>query len=219
VTASPSSCSFLAIPSFRLQTDPYSSRRNDQCFRYRTLLSIGVNCAQQLTGSTSSPLVSPPLFCKTDTVISYSQHGDVLLCLHPHQQRRPLSPPRDAHSRRTRNCWSRFLHLRCVLYSPLNLVLSSIALTYCSSRRLLRLDGEGCVILPFLPPISTSILTVILLTAGRVNTMLIGAAGCCIGQVLLAAGVAVDNKSGGYVATFGLCAFSSSVSSRPSTLD
>ncbi|GAA6011059.1 hypothetical protein JCM10207_005481 [Rhodosporidiobolus poonsookiae] len=42
---------------------------------------------------------------------------------------------------------------------------------------------------------------------GRVNTMVIGAIGCCIGQVLLAVGVAVDTKSGGIVAATGLYLF------------
>ncbi|GAA6011067.1 hypothetical protein JCM10207_005484 [Rhodosporidiobolus poonsookiae] len=42
---------------------------------------------------------------------------------------------------------------------------------------------------------------------GRVNTMVIGAIGCCIGQTLLAAGVAVDTKAGGIVAATGLYLF------------
>ncbi|GAA6033535.1 hypothetical protein JCM8097_001442 [Rhodosporidiobolus ruineniae] len=42
---------------------------------------------------------------------------------------------------------------------------------------------------------------------GRVNTMIIGAAGCCLGQVLLAAGVGVGTKAGGVVAAAGLYIF------------
>lgn len=44
--------------------------------------------------------------------------------------------------------------------------------------------------------------------AGRVRTMLIGALGCCISQILLAAGVANQSvKAGGYVAATGLYLF------------
>ncbi|GJN94225.1 hypothetical protein Rhopal_007299-T1 [Rhodotorula paludigena] len=43
---------------------------------------------------------------------------------------------------------------------------------------------------------------------GRVNTMIIGAAGCCVGQILLASGVAhQDVRGGGIVAAAGLFLF------------
>ncbi|BGP20699.1 hypothetical protein JCM10213_001054 [Rhodosporidiobolus nylandii] len=42
---------------------------------------------------------------------------------------------------------------------------------------------------------------------GRVNTMIVGAIGCCIGQTLLAAGVGVGTKAGGVVAATGLYIF------------
>ncbi|GAA5837725.1 hypothetical protein JCM11251_002306 [Rhodosporidiobolus azoricus] len=113
---------------------------NDQCFRYRTLLAIGVNIAQQLTGHMAT---------------YYS--GTILI--------------------------------QSVGMEP--------------SKATLTLGGLGIAGLGFM----LFGCFVMMEKVGRVNTMIIGAAGCCLGQVLLAAGVGVDNKAGGIVAAAGLYIF------------
>ncbi|GAA5834611.1 hypothetical protein JCM9279_007059 [Rhodotorula babjevae] len=115
---------------------------NDQCFRYRTLLAIGVNVAQQATG------------------------------------------------------------INMATYYSANILIDSVGLA--PERAILVLGGLGIAGLGF------TIFGCFYLMehAGRVRTMLIGAFGCCVSQILLAAGVANQQvKAGGYVAATGLYLF------------
>ncbi|KPV76683.1 uncharacterized protein RHOBADRAFT_43028 [Rhodotorula graminis WP1] len=110
---------------------------NDQCFRYRTLLAVGVNVAQQATGIIDG-----------------------------------------------------------------NILIESVGLA--PDRATLVLGGLGIAGLGF------TIFGCFYLMehAGRVRTMLIGAFGCMVSQILLAAGVANQSvKAGGYVAATGLYLF------------
>ncbi|GAA5884200.1 hypothetical protein JCM6882_002177 [Rhodosporidiobolus microsporus] len=114
---------------------------NDQCFRYRTLLAIGVNIAQQLTG------------------------------------------------------------INMATYYSGSILINSVGME--PSKATLVLGGLGIAGLGFM----IVGCFVMMEKVGRVNTMVTGLVGCCIGQVLLAAGVGVDNKAGGVVAATGLYLF------------
>ncbi|BGP28043.1 MFS transporter, sugar transporter [Rhodotorula toruloides] len=115
---------------------------NDQCFRYRTLLAIGVNAAQQLTGINMATYYS----------------ANILI------QSVGMSP------------------------NKATLVLGGLGIAGLASMIF------GCFVL--------------MENVGRVRTMLIGCAGCMVGQILLAAGVAhQESKAAGYIATLGLYLF------------
>ncbi|GAA5983768.1 hypothetical protein JCM11641_001751 [Rhodosporidiobolus odoratus] len=115
--------------------------KNDQCFRYRTMLSLAVNVFQQATGVNMATYYS----------------GTILI--------------------------------QSVGMEP--------------SKAVLTLGGLGVAGLVFM----VFGAFVLMEKAGRVNTMIIGAAGCCLGQVLLAAGVGAGTKAGGIVAAAGLYLF------------
>ncbi|BGO96096.1 hypothetical protein NBRC10512v2_007814 [Rhodotorula toruloides] len=115
---------------------------NDQCFRYRTFLAIGVNAAQQLTG------------------------------------------------------------INMATYYSANILINSVGMT----------PDKAVFVLGFLGVAGWVFMLggafVLMEGVGRVRTMIIGAAGCCVGQILLAAGVAhQESKAAGYVATAGLFLF------------
>ncbi|BGP03938.1 putative Sugar transporter STL1 (putative) [Rhodotorula toruloides] len=115
---------------------------NDQCFRYRTFLAIGVNAAQQLTG------------------------------------------------------------INMATYYSANILINSVGMT----------PDKAVFVLGFLGVAGWVFMLggafVLMDGVGRVRTMIIGAAGCCVGQILLAAGVAhQESKAAGYVATAGLFLF------------
>ncbi|GAA5997488.1 sugar porter family MFS transporter [Rhodotorula paludigena] len=116
--------------------------KNEQCFRYRTFLSIGVNVAQQATG------------------------------------------------------------INMATYYSFVILTSSVGLA--PARAQLVLGGLGIAGLGFM----VFGCFVMMERVGRVKTMLIGAFGCMVGQILLAAGVANQDKSaGGIVAATGLYLF------------
>ncbi|GAA6057344.1 hypothetical protein JCM3770_001103 [Rhodotorula araucariae] len=116
--------------------------KNDQCFRYRTFLSIGVNAAQQATG------------------------------------------------------------INMATYYSGNILIESVGME--PAKATLALGGLGIAGWVFM----LFGCFVLMEKVGRVRTMLIGAFGCCVGQILLAAGVYHQNvKAGGYVAATGLYLF------------
>ncbi|BGP11834.1 hypothetical protein JCM10049v2_007754 [Rhodotorula toruloides] len=115
---------------------------NDQCFRYRTFLAIGVNAAQQLTG------------------------------------------------------------INMATYYSANILIDSVGMA----------PDKAILVLGFLGVAGLFFMIfgcfVLMEGVGRVRTMLLGAFGCLVGQVLLAGGVAhQESKAAGYVATAGLYLF------------
>lgn len=73
-----SSSALLAlVPTFiGTKSDPsYLPNRNDQCFRYRTLLAVGVNMAQQLTGINMATYCGPYVpILKQNRGLTFSHH-------------------------------------------------------------------------------------------------------------------------------------------------